>query len=454
MTFVKPITGRGITTSVGMEAADLGIARWDAKRGANAVMFGDNFTEWGMRGEWQSPSIVMYDDDYNVLGIPTVTGIASQGNRRQLWDYPHGNAEYSTILPCDFIKVAGVWYVAAMVTAGLGNELRTVFWQSRNLVDWQKTNPYVSLQHPGHRGNVMLTFDQIGDYIYIFGTGGLARNEAVFMWRNPASVFPGGLWEPYGYDGRRWGWGIPNDNAPILPGLHGELCFRYIQGNCVISFFDVDEYTTTALTVPRPEDDWTAANRIDYAHGGDWPQLYGGYITPASQLNEPDGMGFLVSQWNTHGGNDPYHVVLFTDVLTAQGPLMVTAPPTLEPEPPAPTPTPPTLAEVPEDVTMTPQELYDLLLRELSASGSVKIPTPEGDTITLRKAVEEIHWKERGLHDMAGRPRHPATSDDQLGHVLSGRAEGLFNQALLVALADQAGIDTAALYAQVQGALK
>ena len=155
MGFVKAITGPGITDTVGMVSADLGIPRWDSQRGCNAVMFGDNFSERYLKGEWQSPSIVCYDDDYNVLGIPTLSGIASEGHRRQLWDYPHANPEYSTILPTDFIKVNGIWYVAAMVTAGLGNELRTVFWQSHNIVEWEKTNPYVSLQHPGgHPGDV------------------------------------------------------------------------------------------------------------------------------------------------------------------------------------------------------------------------------------------------------------------------------------------------------------
>jgi hypothetical protein len=55
---------------------------------------------------------------------------------------------------------------------------------------------------------------------------------------------------------------------------------------------------------------------------------------------------------------------------------------------------------------------------------------------------------------MQARPRHPGESDDQLGHVLSGRAEGLFNQALLVAIAEQAGIDVGALYNQVKASLK
>ena len=454
MGFVKPVTGRGITTRVGMEAADLGIPRWDNKRGANAVMFGDNFTRWGMQGEWQSPSIVMYDDNYDVLGVPTATGIRPDGNRRQLWDYPHGNPEYTTILPCDFIKVGGIWYVAAMVTAGLGNELRTVFWQSRDLIQWTKTDPYVALNHPGHPGNVMLTFDEHPDgHVYIFGTGGLRRDRGVWMWRCPTLDFPYGRWEPWGYR-NGWAWGTPNENTPILTGWYGELCFRHIQGNCVLSYFDVDEYKQSALTVGDPTGDWNAGNRCDYATGQDFPQLYGGYITPASQLNADGGMQFLVSQWNTQN-NDPYHVLLFEDTLMAQGPLD-TAPPipaTPEPAPPTPTPAPPTLAEIPKGQPMTPTELYELLLRELSASGSQPITTPEGDAVTLRQAVEQIFWKERGLHGLEGRPRHPNQGDDQLGQVLSARAEGLFTQACVVALADAAGVDTAKLYRQVQASL-
>ena len=71
----------------------------------------------------------------------------ANGRRKQLWDYPHANPDYTTILPCDFIRVGDFWYVAAMVTQGLGNEKRTMFWQSRDLYDWEKTEPYVSLEH-------------------------------------------------------------------------------------------------------------------------------------------------------------------------------------------------------------------------------------------------------------------------------------------------------------------
>lgn len=470
MGFIKPITGVNITTRVAMESADLGALRWDPQRGANAAMFGDNFEFARLQGEWQSPSIVMYDTEFNVLGVPAVTGIVSEGRRRQLWDYPHNNPDYSTILPCDFIKVGAFWYVAAMPTAGLGNEKRTVFWQSRNLVNWEKTNPYVSLKHRddrgnfiGHPGTVMLTFDQVGDFIYIFGTGGLARNQPIWLWRCPAKQFPQEPWEPWGMDNAAWGWGVPNEHSPILQGNYGELCFRYIQGNCVLSFFDVDNYSCSALTVVNPTDYWPGANRVDYATGQAYPQLYGGYISPDSQLNKPNGMKFLVSQWNT-SNNDPYHVVAFADTLNAMGKLTVPEPlpePTPEPipistpmpEPPVPTSEP---KPAPPPVPTDPQALYNLLLRELSASGSTVIVTPEGDTLTMREAIEQIFYKERGQHGLetsaqsGSRPRHPKKKDDQLGHVLNARAEGLQSQAAVVAVAEHLGIDVKKLFDQVR----
>ena len=455
-----PITGVGITTRVGMESADLAILRYDPQRDAIAAVFGDNFTSWRMQGEWQSPSILMYDNDLQLLGIPTAGGIVSEGNRRQAWDYPHNNADYSTILPCDLIRIAGTWYMAVMVTAGLGHEKRTTFWQSHNLVDWEKTEPYVRLDHlddqmrpVGHPGNTMLTFDADAEYVYTFGTGGLARDKPIYLWRTKIGEFPHGWFEPYGLDQVGWAWGNPNERTPILGGRFGELSFRFIQGNAVLSYFDAERYCMTALCAPEPEG-MQRANKVDYAFGMDTPQLYGGYISPSSKLDVPDGMRLIVSQWNT-ANNDPYHCLKFSATLPAAGPIVETP---VQPEPPVveppvteePRPKPPTTEE---GTTMTPQELYELLLRELSASGSVKIRTPEGDELTMREAIEQLFTKQRGWYDLAGRPRHPAQDDDQLGHVMSARAEGLFTQALVAELARKAGVDVAKIYAQVQRSL-
>lgn len=230
----------------------------------------------------------------------------------QLWPYQHNNPQYSTILPCDFIKIGSVWYVAVMVTKGLGNELRTEFWKSSDLVTW--SGPVLTLNHPSHPGNVMLTFDVIGSYVYIFGTGGLNRNMPIYMWRNPVKDFPLGWWEPWGYDGNNWGWGIPNENTPVLGGKYGELSFRYMGGKTVLSFFNAGEYKCSAVVVDYPWSNLYAGHWVDYAYGKSTPQLYGGYITPDSVLGVTDGMKFVVSQWIT-SSNDPYKAMIFTATL-------------------------------------------------------------------------------------------------------------------------------------------
>ena len=313
--YVKDITGLGITDgALAMYDADLGIARWDASRNATALMFGDNFEFKYMQGEWRSPSIIMYDQYYNPIGIPTANNGVSKQRAVQLWPYQHNNPEYSTILPCDFIKIGDTWYVAVMVTKGLCElcQLRTEFWRSNDLVSW--SGPVLTLYHPSHPGNVMLTFDIIDSYVYIFGTGGLARNKPIWMWRNPVNQFPLGLWEPWGFDGNIWDWGIPNENTPVLTGSYGELSFRVLSGKTVLSFFNSGAYKMTALVADTPWSDLYTASSIDYADGFFTPQLYGGYISPDSVLGVPNGMKFFVSQWIT-STNDPYKVMLFQDTL-------------------------------------------------------------------------------------------------------------------------------------------
>lgn len=300
----KRVTGVGITSGVAMELADLGILRWDSDRQAIAAMFGDNFSfGWGQ--DWQSPSIVMYDKDFNVLGVPVSGGIKVQP-RRQLWDYVHNNPDYSTILPCDFIRIGQWWWVAAMVTAGLGNEKRTVFRRSRDLLDWEDVGFAVSgSEHPG---KVMLTFDRVGDFVYIFGTHGLRRDGPIWSWRCRTAEFPQGVWE------------ARNGGRPVREGRHGELCFRFMQGNAVLSFFDQQRYCQSLLTLASPDGDWSSARQVDYAWGDQTPQLYGGYISPTSKFNEPNGMKLWVSQWNT-ATNNPYHVLSFDATLPAVGPI-------------------------------------------------------------------------------------------------------------------------------------
>jgi hypothetical protein len=120
-------------------------------------------------------------------------------------------------------------------------------------------------------------------------------------------------------------------------------------------------------------------------------------------------------------------------------------------------------APVPADIT--PQQLLALLTSELSASGSQPInastaANPDEPNKTLRQAIGEIYWGTQALVDLKGagsaygdRPWPPNVPDNLLGQILSLRAEGLITQALLAALAEAAGIDTAKVIEEARAAL-
>jgi hypothetical protein len=99
---------------------------------------------------------------------------------------------------------------------------------------------------------------------------------------------------------------------------------------------------------------------------------------------------------------------------------------------------------------LTPQQLFDQLLSELSASGSVPInantdENPNTPNLTLRQAIASLYWQQLAAVQMEGtdsqygsRPFPMWVTDNQLGHILSMRAEVLECRALLRALCEQA----------------
>lgn len=103
---------------------------------------------------------------------------------------------------------------------------------------------------------------------------------------------------------------------------------------------------------------------------------------------------------------------------------------------------------------MTPQQLNELLLRELSASAGQPLLDNDGTKFTLRGAVARILWKVNFLLPLTGRPVDPRKADDLYGHILSMRMEGLRTQALVAALCQQAKIDVSAVLAKVDGSVK
>lgn len=103
---------------------------------------------------------------------------------------------------------------------------------------------------------------------------------------------------------------------------------------------------------------------------------------------------------------------------------------------------------------MTPQQLNELLLRELSASAGQPLLDNDGTKFTLRGAVARILWKVNFLLPLTNRPVDPRQADDLYGHVLSMRLEGLRTQALVAALCEGAGINVQAVFAKVEESVK
>lgn len=113
---------------------------------------------------------------------------------------------------------------------------------------------------------------------------------------------------------------------------------------------------------------------------------------------------------------------------------------------------------------LTPQQLFDQLLSELSASGSVPInantvEAPSTPNQTLRGAIASLYWQQLAAVQMEGtgsgygpRPFPAWVPDNQLGQILNMRAEVLECRALLRALCAQANppIDIAKVLAGAQ----
>ena len=95
-----------------------------------------------------------------------------------------------------------------------------------------------------------------------------------------------------------------------------------MDGNAVLTYFNAKSYSCEAKVlpshdVPSYELNWITAPTATIARGADFPQLYGGYVSPLSKLGVKDGMKYIVSQWNTTT-NDPYHSMLFEGTLGAE----------------------------------------------------------------------------------------------------------------------------------------
>jgi hypothetical protein len=311
---IADLTGPGTSAEpFGVGGTDLGIPVRQPD-GQIAYIFGDTFEQNTVGGPgWRSPVLLRSAPGGLDEGI-TFTGAAGGAYAKQILDYSHESAEWSTWLPTDAITIGDRMYLHFMVNQGLGN----VRWSQIAYSDDDGESWTVADARWEGNENANLrqlwTWERGDDgYVYVLSTS-FTRSDPIILHRVPeGSLLDEGAYEPWGYLGDAWAWGNPA--TPVLTGQFGELCLRRVEDRWVLSWFNAEDYDITIKVFDGPTSNLFTATTYKPIRGGAWgfeddttvAQLYGGYIHPDSTLHE---LHLIVSQWNTET-NWPYRAMQF-----------------------------------------------------------------------------------------------------------------------------------------------
>ncbi|ABH00185.1 possible secreted protein (plasmid) [Rhodococcus jostii RHA1] len=401
----------------GVGGTDLGIPV-RMPTGEIGFFFGDTFAENRVGGPgWRSP-VLLYSHTHDLDDGVRFHRAAGGSTAKQLWDYPHNNPEFSTVLPTDAIVIGTRIYLHVLVVRGLPDTRWTeIQYSDDNGETWTHGGPkarWEGWEFGGHRR--MLTWEHGGDgFVYVMTTGGLERDKNVLLFRCPEDqLLNRDFYEPWGFSNGAWAWGNPP--TPILPvgSKVGELCLRRMQNNWVLSYFNEAEYNITIRVVGQITDNWHTAptfRPVRGPSGNGGPdvvtRLYGGYVHPDSTF---DNFHIIVSEWAESGW--PYRAMQFRAQVQPAVPIE-------------------------EDEHMSAREVAAAFRDD----HPVTLYDGSGRKLDLREAIAEILWKEVTNLGLEGRPVPADRQDDQFGHILSTHALAEQNNKLLRALCEKAGID-------------
>lgn len=324
---VKDLTGPGITDRFGMACTDLG-ASVRAADGNLVSVFGDTFSgsQVGV-GDWRSPVILIGTGDATHPIEYDRAGGAEARYARQLWHYRHRNSPgllrrgISTVIPSDLLRVGDALYLHAIVNRGFGNVVWTEIWRSDDAgVSWRNLGDAAKFPaglYSGHAQCWSWDYDPTDGWVYVVSTG-FQRNKGLILRR----VRPEDIGEQSRY--LSWADGEWGQDAQVItpPGeTWGELSMRRLDcGTWVLGGFLSSSYALGYRTPAAPTSDLSRVPVQRPVLGCAWDdedhdgcrvaQLYGGYVLPGSRLDEPGGVGLVVSQWNTARGW-PYRVMQF-----------------------------------------------------------------------------------------------------------------------------------------------
>ena len=320
---VADLTGLRLTGRWGVTCADLG-ASVLAPNGRLVSVFGDTFSGRRVgRGDWRSPVVLIGTGDADHVITYECAGGADPDYACQLWHYVHDDADISTVIPSDLLRVDDSLYLHAIVNRGFGNVMWTEIWRSDDSgVTWANLGAtFPADLHGGYAQCWSWDCDPEDGWVYIVSTG-FQRDKGIILRRvRPDHLGDASQYSGWGYGDGRWRWG--DAPTPITPAgeTWGELTFRrlakgkwilggFLSSNYALGYRVVDSPVanmhTTPIQIPIVGTAWSGED-----HGQNKvAQLYGGYVLPGSRLDVEGGVGLVVSQWNTTVGW-PYRAMQF-----------------------------------------------------------------------------------------------------------------------------------------------
>lgn len=329
--YVDTVIGSG-APHYGIAGTDLGIA-FDAGNGRVGLVLGDSFDSLPDQGvDWRSPCIVWSRFRDGAVEFTGCVGVANHarevvGNQHR-GTIPGTNLFEFTVIPNDVFRVGSRLYMSVMsvcvwqdgplpIPGGWRTNLTMLYRSDDGGETWQQTRA-VWLNNSDYSDVwQMQSWVVDGGYAYLLGTSnGRLRNDGLFLARVPvARIEDRAAYEYWGFQranlapdwvpdfiaGRReWRWG--RTATPILSGMFGEPSVRIVEGVWVICAARTDwAGTICTWTAPAPNVPWSQPTvQVTQAMA---PSSYGGFIHPASTLNE---LHLMVSQWIQVVG--PYEV--------------------------------------------------------------------------------------------------------------------------------------------------
>ncbi|GAB3702799.1 DUF4185 domain-containing protein [Mariniluteicoccus flavus] len=294
---VRTLTGPAETGRFGAPLTDLAIPV-RCPNGSVLYVCGDTFDGgWVGQGNWRSPIGLRSTHRRDGAIDGAVGGNFARGM------VPENHAGGNTALPSDVFRIGDRLYMHLM-RGRLHATHHSDLWESR---DNGETWRYLC-QWPGDmlRGAFQQkTYAVANDgWCYVMSSR-FNRNtpsELLLHRVRHDRVGDPRAYEPWGWNGRDWGWGHPASTI-MPPQAWGEISFRAMSGAYALSWFEPADATIKVKKFPLPTANLHAApsrtlivnGHPNMQSGNTITSPYGGFIMPGSTF---DNFWFTVSQWN------------------------------------------------------------------------------------------------------------------------------------------------------------